>query len=506
MRAPRPASAAACACSRIPDVAGLRVVAYLARMRKVSRVVAGVALLLACGPDPAAEPAEFAERCGSVGPHRLLALNPGDIVGSAVLLGDRMVYVAGPGVDESALGLPDPAEPSIYSTDRCGDDRVLVAEGMTRYSGLARWPEALLGCRERDGDLYLLDPRGVAAPQAVLERGCSALAYNEHGLYRREPTDDAGVYRLVFYPPLAGPTPAFGEPIILLDSVDDGLHALDFGADEVLALDPAGDLWRVSLPDRTITREQTHVHRFEVSKDGRYLVWVDARTLTGDPDDPTGDIILRDRELHVDFVLAHADLAGAGFGSDRMYLRLGGGELDRVIWLPELISFEVPAGWHALGQVPDGRWLMSQDSPGVAPFVLHDFVTGEQTLVTDMVGAASYGDEAVYIVAGTTPGGWRGTGELWRFHYDSSEPELLARRAGTGYRRWLDSGRIATVIDSDAAGFGTLIAVDTDTLAESVIDERVFGRPIGVAPDDDAILYHVDDGDRSGVWVAELRN
>lgn len=474
------------------------------------RVATGLALLLlSCGPEPAPPPVEVEELCGSEGPHRLLALAPGEIVGSVTRVGDRLIYVAGPGLDEDPIGLPVPAEPTIYSTDLCGDDRVVVAEDMIPDRLYRRWPDLLFGCSKKySGDLYLLDPLGVAEPRVVLPDGCGAGEYNEHGLYEFEPTDEADVHRLVLFPYADAPTPAFGEPIILLDRIAPFPfhHTVAFLTDEILALDPEGTLLRVSLPGGATTIEQGAVHAVDTSSDGRYLVWQDAQSLDGDTDDPAGDIFLRDRQTGTDTLLAHGPLHGARFGADLVHLELGPDVGERFVSLPSLTTTDVPAGWHAQLQVADGRWIVSSHEVGwSAPFALVDPVTGEMTHLTDMLGPTSIGAEYLQILAGAESGSLISTGELWRVPYDGSEPELLARRASTGFRWTWPAGPTLTVVDPFTAGFGRLIVVDHDTLAESVVDERVFAFPIaGRVLGDDTLIYHVDDGDRSGVWAVKL--
>lgn len=473
-------------------------------MRTVRHAVSGGALLLlSCGPESAPQPTDLEQLCGTEGPHRLLSLAPGEVVASVTAVGDRLVYVAGPGVEESVLGLPQPAEPSIYSTDGCGNERVVVAEDMVRYPSFEPWPEALLGCRETySGDLYLLDPAGVAAPSVVLAGGCEAFAPVERGLLRSESSADLA--RIVLHPFSPGTTPRFEAPVVILEDAVDGFRTIQVRADEVLAIDGAGALVRVGLADGSTTIEQSDVGAFKASSDGRYLVWLDARTVDGDGFQPEGDIFLRDRETGVDTLVAHGSLS-ATFGADFVRLSLDSDVGQRFVWLPSLTTSDLPVGWRAVLEVADGRWLVSPNVPWSAPFALRDLVTGEQTDLTEMAGKALIGEESLHVLAGIAPDDWLGTGELWRFRYDGSEPELLARRAGAGLLGLVPDGPIVTVIDPDAAGFGRLIAVDPDTLAETVVDERVFARPLGGRPlGDDTILYHVDDGDRSGVWAARM--
>lgn len=488
---------------RVPALAGPRALPYPAPMRTLRPISILAATLLSCGPEPAPAP-EFEELCGTESPHRLFALEPEEIVsalGGVRRIEDRLLFVAGRGTEDDPLGLPISSEPNVHSTDLCGQDHVIAAEDIYGFlSELTPWPGALLGCRpDYGGDLYLLDPRGVVPPELVPDVGCRGWP-SAHGLVRTEPTGD-DVAKLLFFPYATRPTPAFEPAVLLLDDVVDRIRTNQVFADEVLSLTPAGELVRVSLPGGAVTVEQSDVESFHASSDGRWLLWEDARTLD---DAHAADVFLRDRHTGVDTLVAHADLRNRwpSFGSDFVRISFGSDIGERFVWLPSLEISDVPAGWHTVHRIPDGRWLVSAGFPTTGPLALRDLVTGEQTLLTDMPGAAAVRDDFVDILHGADPNDLFGTGELWRFRYDGSEPQMVARRAGRF--RPLADGRIVTVIDQDPTGYGRLIAVDPDTLAETLIDERVFTLTFGDIFGDETIVYQVDDGERSGVWAVKL--
>jgi hypothetical protein len=99
----------------------------------------------------------------------------------------------------------------------------------------------------------------------------------------------------------------------------------------------------------------------------------------------------------------------------------------------------------------------------------------------------------------------RAEGQLWRYPYDGSKAELVARRATRGRTSWLD-GRIVTPVEVDESWVGELVIVEPGTLAEGTIDARVHGRAsyaeLSGDLEPDALAYMVRDGDRTGVWVA----
>lgn len=84
---------------------------------------------------------------------------------------------------------------------------------------------------------------------------------------------------------------------------------------------------------------------------------------------------------------------------------------------------------------------------------------------------------------------------------------MLARRVELRYDRLTD-GRLVTRVDlEDERARGTLVAVEPGSLDEPFIDEgvaSVLGTELGDGFGDNAVMYTVDDGERSGLWLARL--
>lgn len=73
----------------------------------------------------------------------------------------------------------------------------------------------------------------------------------------------------------------------------------------------------------------------------------------------------------------------------------------------------------------------------------------------------------------------------------------------------LGDGRLVTPVDVDGAWVADLVLVDAKTQAEFRIDDHVFAANLdleaGAVFGDGVLAYEVDDGDRSGIWLARPR-
>lgn len=464
-------------------------------------------LLSACGPEPVAdsEP-EYDEVCGTRGPHRLFAFEPGEWLHSPLgdtRIGDRLYFITGTGETWGGVG-PLPETAKVHSTGLCGEDRRFIADDVRNVFQREQLPGVLFGCRGSvSGDLLVLDPAGTNAPQVLIPNGCWLDEWTEHGIVLEVEYEEHTASRLLFYPyPTdvhAGPL----EPIVLVDPIEPHRGQLFIDDDEVLALDLDGNLLRIALPDGETTVEQTDVDDFRVSPDGRYLVWEDR--LTADDDNKiTGKLTLRDRETGVDTVLA---LAPSSYQPRRVmptYIELtkldGGG---RVIALPSLETVELPPNRTLRSQIPERGWLLHGEYDA---WYLWDPITREETLITTDTGDSLRitADAMQQILHRDPAAPWPAPGELWRYPFDGSAPELLARRVVEPW--YLEDGRVYDVPVVDAEGLGDLVLVDPDTLAEQRIDSHVmppirgFGWHTPIV-EQDTIAYQVLDGERSGIWI-----
>lgn len=491
-------------------LADLSPLPYHATMHRPSLAISLGALLLlpTCGPD-AAGPSEFAEICGTRGPHRLLALAEGERIHpffGATRIGDRLYFIAGVGED-NFLGQSKPTTATVYSTGLCGEDRRPIAEDIRQVFESGYLPGVLLGCRgEVSGDLLVLDPAGVTAPRLLISGGCWADTWTAHGVVREDEYAE-DIARHLFYPYPADLDAGPIEPVVLVDRIQSHRYRVLTApaTEELLALDLDGDLLRIALPGGETTVLQAAVDDFHASADGHYLAWEDRLTASDDPDGSAGDIILRDRWTGVDTVLAPAPhpFGLSRLDADQVRLSKGADAGGRIIALPSLEEAEIPAGRRLVSQLSNERWLLGGDGGG---WYLHDPVAGTETLLTAEPGRLlGFSDDRMLFLRGD-PGADKGTAhELWSYPFEGGAPELLAARVTEP--GWLADGRIFTVVDADVEGLGDLVIVEPDTLTERWLDGRAlplapyFGWYTNIA-ERDTIAYQVLDGERSGVWIA----
>lgn len=471
------------------------------------RVLAVATIATACGPESAPAPAEFEEICGAEGPHRLLELDAEQrmLAWGVRRIGERLYYFVGTGEGEPIFGFPQPATSTVHATGLCGEDPVVVADDVWQVFEHPRYPGALFGCRGGwGGDLVVLDPSGASEPRLLAADACYA-SWTDHGLVRFAQTDEETA-QVLLYPFPADLAGGPIEPIVLLEAVRFG--ASSFGgsifADEVLALDLADNIVRVSLPGGDVSIEQSGVLGFEATE--RWLLWQDLASADDEPEDPTADILLRDRESGDDMFLARRRF-GHNYPqlSDRRVLMITAEHRETLlVELPALEVIAVPDGQHPRGRLDDGRWLTEVGYAG--PWHLLDR-DGTTTLVTADTGVPGWGPEELTLlrIPESPQAGAPAEGELWQYPFDGGKPELLARRANIGRLTLPDRG-VVTTVGVDAQWVGRLVAVERETLAERELDDRVHGR-VGLLDRDgdlepDALVYTVVDGVRSGVWTA----
>lgn len=458
------------------------------------------ALLLGCGDDTV-QPAPLAEVCGAAAPHRVLALDADAAVltgvPNLVRLEDRIYYIAGAG--ELGETGPEPRDATVYATGPCGEDPVVVADDVWRVFVDANFPGAVLGCRGAlSGDLVELDPTGATPPRLLLADGCG-MSFTDHGLLHREARSPSSV-RLQIYP---YPIAADDQPMVLFDDLAPTTpSSFTRRDDEVLALTPGSDLVRISLVDGDVAFEQSEVRRFELSNDGRFLVWQDFQITGGEPDGPAGAIFVRDLVDGGDTELADSGFArGLPMLLSRDLIQIWLSQSrTRLVALPSLTVHDLSSDQTVYFKVSDGRYLTSTGTQ----YALLDLDSGESTTVLDEPGFRKLGPEHIDLWQGHYPSD-RADAPLWRHFYDGREPVQLAERVG-GVFRELGDHRTVTIVELDEQWRGTFIVVDPHTLAEHHIDDHVtslsvaLGDPFGPG----TLTYAVTDGDRSGIWIVRL--
>ena len=458
------------------------------------------ALVIGCGAE-VAQPAPLAEVCGAAEPHRVLELDADAVPvggGAAITrLGERLYYVAGTGmIGENG---PVAQDATVYSTGPCGEAPAVIASDVWRVFEDPSFPGLTLGCRgSASGDLVELDTTGATGPRLLLADGCGMI-FTEHGLLHREPQTPGSARLLLFPHPIA----AGDLPVVLYDSVAPGtVGYFTIRGDEVLTLTPESDLLRINLLDGEVAFEQSAVRRFEVSRDGRFLVWQDFQITGGVAAGPMGSISVRDRMEGGDTLLAESGFAyypPMMLSGDLIQVWVGE-QQSRVFALPSLEESDVHPAQTIYFKLEDGRYLTSNGSQNS----LLDLGTGASTTVLDEPGFRKIGSDHIDLWQGHYPPGDRADAPLWRYYYDGREPLQLAERV-SGVFRELTGGRTITTLDLDEQWLGTFVVVDPETLAELHIDDRVSwispalgdGDPFGP----DTLAYAVSDGDRSGVWI-----
>jgi len=460
-----------------------------------------VTALLLTGCHESTPPGPLSEVCGTDGPHRLLALAADEAVSAVTVtrIDERLYYGVGTGEREFGTSGPYARHTAVHSTSPCGEDPLFIGEDLWRLFALSQLPGLLLGCTGSPiGDLVVVDPTGATPPTPLLYGGCEG-RFTDHGLLRFyvgiSDVEQVPQVQLFPYPIAPG-----DEPVTLIKADPRDVDILD---DELLALDPDGDVMRVALPGGELTLEQKNVRRFAASDDGRFLVWLDRTLTAGDEEHAAGMVIVRDRIEGRETVIAasaYSDSAPLLHNNDLITLQLDDGR-QRLVVLPSLATVDLQVAQTWLWKGDDGRYL-GQSTSG-DEWSLVDIAAGTTTRLTDAVGVASVGSDALYLTLTDLAADARSEGPLWRYPFDGDMPKQIAERVSGRYRRLAD-GWLVTPLDLDDTWLGDLVLVDPATLVEHVVDERVFAT-IGVAsagfePND--VVYAVSDGERSGVWLA----
>lgn len=504
----------------------------MARGHSARAFVAGYAVALAaCGPDEPLEPAELAEVCGEPSPFRVLELAEGEhaLPNSVVRVGDRILWLVGDADFEPSVhehGYEAPQETVAWATGPCGESPVVVAHDFdSMFVHAETWPDHALACDHETGDVFVLDPDGVRPPNLVAPAAACGRTWTEHGIFNTAPRED-GTTELVFQPLAADPWDPAPPTVRLVEALRPDRWHLAWSAshdtfavrgDELFALEADGDLVTIDLIDGSTAIERTGVWAFEITDDARWLLWQDPPATTDDSYWSPSTLSLTDRESGVTTQMAEGTVNGSVVRSwrepDHLRLRLGEyfGDPSLVVLLPSLETYLIPEGRKVLGPIEGGaRWLVAATQSGSLDTTLRlrDLDDESETPLFDGDGWIEERDDGLDVLEISM---WIDEqpfdhGEMWYVPFDG-EPELRARRASM-HRFDLGSDLLLTSLDIHGDWVGDLVVVDEETLEERLVDADVFAYSTGYNErgrfPDDAFAYVVDDGERSGIWLARL--
>ena len=468
-----------------------------------------LALAASCGVADELPPAGLAEVCGEAGPFRVLELPAGELLFGVGAIGERVLLTTAAVRPAELTGAPPvPEEHTLWSVGRCGEAPVRIdpAEGSLRE--IDRWPGVALAWHKDAGEFAAVDLTGETASHVVFTGvGTAGYYWTELGLVSlEEQGDEARRVLLHAYPEDPWADTVTGS--VVIESVRSGIEVV---GDQLFARTLEDSLIRVALPGGEVTEETSDVEAFDVSPDGRWLIW---QSPVGVPESlrPKGGVILRDRESGAETVLGVASLRATfgpftEFADDLLLVNFESDDIRegvmRVYTLPTLAYVDLPPDRVMFGAVSDGRWLLG--------------TWGEQTF--DLFDPNTE-DVAPLVTRGLMM--WLGDGELELLdvpyqkdpdtHLDEEGPLYRVTFAGAARQvadratifTWrLADGRWLTGLDLDEKLIGQLVLLDLDAGDAKLVDERVYAHSMQRtdAFGEDVFVYSVDDEARSGVWI-----
>ena len=450
--------------------------------------------------------AEFDELCGQDEPLRILPLAPdrqSETVQSLVI-GVRYLFQL---VDQRPMrGFSG----DLWSVGPCGEQPIELATAVDNQLKVYEpFPDVVFACRDADQRMVALDPTGARAANPVFAtRDCFALPTPDGLLTILGEDEDTGT--LVFQPWPSDPFTETAEQIVLAEDVKaralpepeiwaDEDHVLDATQDEAFAITADDELLAIALDDFEITTLATGVRAFEVSDDGRWLVWQSVELVGDDPSWAAGPIFLLDRES--------GEVAGIGeaaltYTSDPMMLAPLGllyfyeGGSTRYVRLANLESFTLQL--DPIRVIDESRVLVGNAS--APPYHVVDLSTSAvTTLYEGERRAMTFGAEELTVLESEG-------GALVSVTY-AGESRVLAPHVLAPYEVTHDH-RVITPFAVNNDGVGQLVIVDPETHEEQFIADGVSQASAELLEDDDGqpiVSYMVIDSDpsRHGIWIAK---
>jgi hypothetical protein len=227
-----------------------------------------------------------------------------------------------------------------------------------------------------------------------------------------------------------------------------------------------------------------------------------------------GKVFLHDTTDGSDTFVAMTTLntIGLSFTSSGMFLLNIGpswSSPQRVYSIDTLEYVELPPNRSFAGQAGDDRWLISRWWAG-GPHELFDPGTGEVTPLFAGDGTLLQRNDDGLEILDVKPccleeDTLTDQGAIYFVPFDGSPARRLVEEA-TRFNRRLQDGRLAGMLDLDDELLGRLVLLDPDTHSTRLIDDRVFAYGLTGVPahGENTMVYSVDDGARSGVWLARL--
>lgn len=489
----------------------------------LSRISIATLMVMACSSSNELPPASFGDVCGEDTPFRVLELEPGvRLAGAPRALAERIVIRVGKYGPPTSSGLaPRPEDTRLWSTGLCGEEPLRFDSMLQDIAVVDRWPDLLLGLRPTTRELTILDLTDVTDDHVVFSGvGPSALYWTEHGLVTFEARgENTGAALFHQFPDDPHSETISGS--VLVESVmtrvaNDRVNAAEFEllTDEMIVMTSERELVRASFVTGEATVEYTATKAFAVSPDGRWLLRQD---LVGDPDDSTtpGTIFLRDLEGASEISLGDAYLDNTSgpfdmykFGHFVVNIEPYANGKQRVFSLDDLSFVDLPEDRTLLHVFSDGRFAIgSLSGNGIDLF---EPKSGERMPLAPR-GVADWWGEDEFELIDVSPhwlpeASYMDEGPLFRVP-GTGEPQLLADRASrVGFRRGDGTRFFGLATGSDL--LGQLVMLRPDGAGSTLIDDRVFAYTarISTAFGDEALVYSVDDGARTGIWLARFED
>lgn len=467
----------------------------------------GMVLMFAACESEALEPAVFGEVCGVNGPFHLIPLAEERTLWSLEQLEKRYIYVT----RRSGDGFPQDFE--LWSTGLCGESPRRIAEDVSATFQLEQWPGVLFGCRDEANDIVSLDLAGAVPPHVVFaDTGCQN--GTPYGFVSFGDASEPGP--LLLHPFPSDPRSETSEPVVLLPSTpipDPTIKSLSNVVvlpEMIFLRDHSSALLRIDLPGGIQTVEQADVREFEVSRDGRYLLWQDLQLTGADPDRPEGTVLLRDRVTGEGVSLTQTGLRYTSqpllhIDAGYVQLVLGNG-LTRIYSVPSFGFIDLPQGLLLDDRIPDGRWLLHSRWDGKV--YLSDLRNPESLTLLGSGQIVNVGSNGVMVqdlpACCVTKDYQFDEAPLWLLPFDGTQPLRLTEAVSRGAKVMEDEWIIATLnVDENLLADLVLVDLSSDTLR--ILDRKVVFSPFGatVSMGNNVFRYLVSDGERSGVWLAQ---